>query len=550
MKFKRVSLAFAAAASLITCSSAFAQELYFTEYQFNNPKIKAIGFDGSNLRELFTIPPSFWLPLGLAVNPANQRIYWSDSTFPSHDILAAGVNGSPAPASIINVAGNASRGSSLDAMGRIYFTVDNTIRRVNADGSGLATLITTPAAGTIGSPCVDATNGHVYFPYLHQIRRMDLDGTNVKTVVRGISNPRAIQIDIASNSIYWIDADTISDYVGRARLDDTEFTVIHDLSPSVVQSSGLIDLLLHAAGGKLYVGDELANTIYSMNLDGSGALPFYTSPAGLTPSGLALSTGAPAQPVMDCDGNTVPDAQQIASNPSLDCNNNGFLDACEADPCPDAALLHDGGSDAANSQGRALGWPSSWEQFQPFDVPAEGWTIGRIGLDGFTTNYHDGTGFSVTLWPDDGTGNAPDENGSPIAEIPVMNFRFDTDAANWVYADIDPVELPTGRFWLRLTANDPITYAATVNNGFNGLQSRFRGSSGILQIGSLPLAVRIYEGNECVADFDGDGDVAVPDIFAFLSAWFASDPSADLDGTPGIAVPDIFFFLSLWFAGC
>jgi hypothetical protein len=54
----------------------------------------------------------------------------------------------------------------------------------------------------------------------------------------------------------------------------------------------------------------------------------------------------------------------------------------------------------------------------------------------------------------------------------------------------------------------------------------------------------------CAADFDGNGAVAVPDIFAFLSAWFAQDPSADIDGQGGIAVPDIFAFLSLWFAGC
>ncbi len=54
----------------------------------------------------------------------------------------------------------------------------------------------------------------------------------------------------------------------------------------------------------------------------------------------------------------------------------------------------------------------------------------------------------------------------------------------------------------------------------------------------------------CPADFDENGDVEVPDIFAFLSAWFASDPSAEFDGVPGIAVPDIFAFLSLWFAGC
>jgi hypothetical protein len=54
----------------------------------------------------------------------------------------------------------------------------------------------------------------------------------------------------------------------------------------------------------------------------------------------------------------------------------------------------------------------------------------------------------------------------------------------------------------------------------------------------------------CTADFDGDGAVQVPDIFAFLSTWFASEESADIDGMNGIQVPDIFAFLSLWFAGC
>ena len=60
----------------------------------------------------------------------------------------------------------------------------------------------------------------------------------------------------------------------------------------------------------------------------------------------------------------------------------------------------------------------------------------------------------------------------------------------------------------------------------------------------------VTDGPVCAADFDGDGTIAVPDIFAFLSAWFAQDPAAEFDGTPGITVPDIFAFLSAWFAGC
>jgi hypothetical protein len=53
----------------------------------------------------------------------------------------------------------------------------------------------------------------------------------------------------------------------------------------------------------------------------------------------------------------------------------------------------------------------------------------------------------------------------------------------------------------------------------------------------------------CPADFNADGTVTVPDIFAFLSAWFAQDVRADIDTVNGVAVPDIFAYLSLWFAG-
>jgi len=51
----------------------------------------------------------------------------------------------------------------------------------------------------------------------------------------------------------------------------------------------------------------------------------------------------------------------------------------------------------------------------------------------------------------------------------------------------------------------------------------------------------------CDADWCQDGSVGVPDIFCFLSAWFANDPDArNYGGTNG--VPAIFAFLSIWFA--
>ena len=80
-----------------------------------------------------------------------------------------------------------------------------------------------------------------------------------------------------------------------------------------------------------------------------------------------------------------------------------------------------------------------------------------------------------------------------------------------------------------------------------------RGSLGLFKPhtpDSVNVAVLVPAGTPCAADFDESGTVEVPDIFAYLSAWFAGDESADIDGEPGIGVPDIFAFLSLWFAGC
>ncbi len=54
----------------------------------------------------------------------------------------------------------------------------------------------------------------------------------------------------------------------------------------------------------------------------------------------------------------------------------------------------------------------------------------------------------------------------------------------------------------------------------------------------------------CPADFNGDNAVNVPDIFAFLSAWFGGSWLADWDESGANTVPDIFGFLSAWFGPC
>lgn len=54
--------------------------------------------------------------------------------------------------------------------------------------------------------------------------------------------------------------------------------------------------------------------------------------------------------------------------------------------------------------------------------------------------------------------------------------------------------------------------------------------------------------SRCYPDWNEDGVVDVPDIFAFLSDWFAGQ--GDFNGDGFTLVDDIFGFLAAWFQGC
>jgi len=62
---------------------------------------------------------------------------------------------------------------------------------------------------------------------------------------------------------------------------------------------------------------------------------------------------------------------------------------------------------------------------------------------------------------------------------------------------------------------------------------------------SFPTAPRA-----CPADFNFSGTVTVQDIFDFLAAYFANDPTADFNESNTVTVQDIFDFLAAYFRGC
>ncbi len=541
---KHALAAIAGAAAL--CGVAAGQsQLYVGQYQYQAAKMTSISLDGSNPQTLFTLDPDYWLPLGIVVNPATGKLVWIEAF--AAVILQSDIDGGNLE--VLSPISGFAHGISLDAQGRIYYATDNRVERVDADGSNQQVLFVSSTSDPILTPRVDATNGHVYFSAAGAIVRTDLDGGNVKTIFTGGSIPRGLGLDVAAGWLYWIDSDTITDFVARVRLDGSGFEILYDISPNdTSNSSFLACVLVDPASDTIYWSDEVLGNIWKGAADGSGKTLIYTCDPNFGPASLTFDTGEPAQAVQDCDGNGVPDSLDIAAG-AADCDNNGRLDSCQTNPCPVRTILLDQGDDAAGSQARALGKPSQWQVFQPFDVPAGGWNVGEIGLDGYTINYIENpSGAKVNIYRDNPATSLPDE--STVLATTTVDFFFSFTLENWVYAPLS-VRLDEGRYWVRIEARDPLNFAAGVNHGYVGLPSRSRGASGNFTQAAPPIALRIVEkDSSCVGDFDGSGFVDTDDFDAFVHAFEAGTNNADVDGSGFVDTDDYDFFVHAFEAGC
>lgn len=469
--------------------------LFVTEYQYNSPKIKGMDLDGANPQELFSIPASEWLPVGCDYDDTTGKIYWTHGGSPG-TIRRANLDGTQMELLVTGL--KYPRGIAIDPLhGKIYWVqapaAGNAIgllKRANLDGTGIETVYAEnpydPTYSFVSKPTVDPTNGYVYFSAGGAIRRLRLDGTGaLQTVVRGVTTVAAIALDVGAGRIYFADANTNSDYIGRANLDDSGFTLLYDNTPAVFGTSGLFDMKLDLEGGKLYWTDELAKTVRKCDLDGSGMETIYTSPTSLAPTGLTLNTD-PLPPVQDCNDNGIRDLDDISNGTSADCNVNGIPDECEIDACVPVVYTIDNGSDPSGHRTLSGEPVNGFEVFQAFDLVSPT-AITQLGLDGWTATYHP-TGFNATIFPDDGTGTFPDET-HPIASR-TMQYRFSSNTIVWVYGEI-AASLTPGRWWVRLTANDP-TYTAAACYGLSGPPSFSRKlGNGQIYPSSRSIALRV-----------------------------------------------------------
>ena len=102
---------------------------------------------------------------------------------------------------------------------------DGLIERLNSDGKGLKTLVST-GDGARGI-AVDPVNSKIFWTDInrHVISKAHLNGTNQEDIVTtDISGPFSLDIDVKRKKIYWVDVDLFK--IWRANLDGTNQTVL------------------------------------------------------------------------------------------------------------------------------------------------------------------------------------------------------------------------------------------------------------------------------------------------------------------------------------
>lgn len=213
-------------------------QLFFTDVfspTFSDGSIKRLNSNGKRLKSLVSTGDG---ARGLAVDPVNSKIYWSDVN--RHVISKADLDGKHQK-DIVTTGLDFPVDVDMDIKNRkIYWSdsLQNKIGRTDLDGAYQTFIIPFPCTFNVGYFCsaggelaIDSIRKKLYWTTsycsdnscsksLGDILRSDLDGSNIETVVVAVGQPSSIQVDPIGKKIYW--TDFVNDVVRRANLDGKE----------------------------------------------------------------------------------------------------------------------------------------------------------------------------------------------------------------------------------------------------------------------------------------------------------------------------------------
>jgi len=209
--------------TLLTAAPAQAQEVVFTLRGASQTTPSVQRTDGTAAAPLVTDPAVVVNARHVTVDPLTGRLYWTDS--------------------------GGSGGVNFDR---------SAIRRAEADGSGVVTLLQSEVDEPVGL-ILDADEAKMYWadPSNGTIQRANLDGTGLETLVSDLARPNDLALDNINDKLYWTESGAefndsgipIGDInrVQRSNLDGSNVEEI------VTLSSGSPDgVAVDAAGGKVY----------------------------------------------------------------------------------------------------------------------------------------------------------------------------------------------------------------------------------------------------------------------------------------------------------
>lgn len=261
-----------ATAILAAWDAAEAQHLVWTDTWFGAPRLYRARLDGT-FPTSRALPPGS-LPEGLAYDEPSGSLFlgeaaWSGAMIRRTDATLA----SPAP---FFAGPSTVRGLAMDATrGILFWSTTNlvdgcTIRRVNRDGSGAATVAALGASYIPHGVAADPVLSQVWFTDSanHWIGRIGYDGFDGWLVVQCApgSFPYGVAYDPGTELLYWTEYNT-----GRLMR-----ATRHGLNQTQLLT-GLANpthLALDAAAGRLYwvEGGYGLGRVKSANLDGSGVV--------------------------------------------------------------------------------------------------------------------------------------------------------------------------------------------------------------------------------------------------------------------------------------
>jgi hypothetical protein len=292
-----VGLLFATA--LVVAPAAHGSDrIYWSNFDIG--KISYANLDGSGGGDLATGAATVDGPMGIAIDPAAGRIYWSNWGYKNY------IAGRGTKISWANLDGSGGgdldtgdatvegpHGVAIDPVaGRIYWAnygpgsqgTGTTISYANLDGSGGGDLNTTGA--TVSGPrgvAVDPAAGKIYWAnygdgYGTTISSANLDGSgggDLMTVGATVEGPEGVALDPTANKIFWGNYGTPDhgDTIAYANLDGSGDA--HDLSTAPITPHRVHGVAIDKTRGKIYwanYGDtaEFSGSISSANLDGTG----------------------------------------------------------------------------------------------------------------------------------------------------------------------------------------------------------------------------------------------------------------------------------------